>query len=58
MKLYIWKHKNRAIRPENIYPFILVSKTIKTNAFRPLYCYAFFTKRDAVNYMKERERLE
>lgn len=52
MKLYIWKHKKRAIRPENIYPYAQAEQTGK-NGIRATSCYAFFTKSDALKYMEQ-----
>lgn len=50
MKLYIWKHKG-ANRPINFYP-LSKAETIGKGVMRPIAVHAFFTKRDAKEYMK------
>lgn len=51
MKLYFWKHKGRANRPENFYP---LSKCESGPSWiRPIAVHGFFTLTEAVKHLEE-----
>lgn len=52
MKLYIWKHKDTAMRPENFYPLAKV-RAVGDNGFYAISAHAFFKKKDAKEYLNE-----
>ena len=52
MKLYIWKHKDTAMLPQNFYPLAKIKK-VSENGFYPISAHAFFKKKDAIAHLKE-----
>lgn len=52
MNIYIWKHKSKVTKPENIYPYSKIDIT-EPNIIYPIACHAFFTKREAKKHLDE-----